>query len=843
MDRESHFSKIIGQGEDQERYYADLLALGDNIIRSRAWTEVEKKIRCRDELQLPVLPASSSSGSTKEERANKTFSSFKATYLGNQDQVLLATIDCYVAKGLHIAAQPTETLISPCAAFIQASCTGKTRTVLQICSRRPGLYLNIREESQDQLAFPPADGLLRDFLLEKLLKKESFKVVRKRMAAFLGAVMEVCNQQVQEQPAAALSTFAASWHSSLNEEMSLMDTSDKKKLLVKEIIAVARRIEKECKTWEDAAETASKRCATLLASIAERTTSPTNLKSTKATVEFLLILDEAHTLANLDAVDPEQEGKRIESGLDALERVLRFFAQYPIFVIFLSTTSKLDKLATDHRKLPSFRETLSYANHAVITETVGFDLHAKKTIEDLTNSDGGLTLSKIRDPQLAVSFGRPIWRALYDASDDDPESKLSPALKLALNKMKHWREDDSGDESFPLDAEQTAVLAWLSQRLLLPLDITRPRGRALAQELTESYMRMVMTITHDRERMVTNAPSEPTLNEAAAQLCAKMDAKIVATTFENAHTRNFVARGERGENVSRFLQVDAHDRVNGADFKSLTSEKLIYHRPVRLLEWLKKLVKSQVWAGIRDVLPHNNTENALTLQDAFCDAFIFTSHFSEAADETVIQLENLGNFFLRGTALQCKPGQEAVDSPFANLTKNRNQAKKLTPIPTTLIDPEGKSKLPFLNIVLELGVEKEKLWSSVKSPTKRCARFKNCDAPVYEIVLYFGALDMSPQIRETMKHVLDVSFINNESPRMEIAANRTLQNNLLGSHNVQNLTNWGLTKLVPPKLVPAKRSNEGDDDPGPEAKRVHGESADEGVEPGVEADVYSVAPV
>ncbi|KAF7324803.1 hypothetical protein MKEN_00522100 [Mycena kentingensis (nom. inval.)] len=660
----------------------------DEIMQERD-TEGFEALRRLTRYRLPTFQAYGNAAA----RYSKTFRSFSSPYIGNQHRVLLSTIDRYIQQAF---AEQSQQVLTLSAALVQASCTGKSRATREVANERFSVSFCLREEDDKQLTYPPADTLLRNFLLAPKTKEAA----RSRLAAFVVATLDKSLAELKKHAPPSPSA----WQDHLAAGATTTSRGEGQTALVKGIISRAKALERD-RSWLDISTKGAASCKKLLAFLRELGMS----SSSSHRAEFIIVLDEAHTLAAHkfgNGIETETE-----SILGSLQRVLRLYtdAKSPIFFLFLSTNSKLEEIVAPLRKLPSLRKDLSYTLFPIITETIGFDLLSHKEMNKAIQARP--TLETIVSPDLALSFGRPAWRALYDQAheSESERSRFKDVFQLVVDKMKapDQRTATALEPGPGLDIVQIAHLAWASQRLLLSM-ADEPIGRGLSRTLAESYMRVILTIPVDRERVVTTAPSEPLLVEVCAQLQARhgtRDAILLEILFQ----RHLIAKGERGAAVTIYLHIRAHDKVNRKRYDEIYDKRnntpnsfvlqpsFIFHRPVRLLDWVRALVVDSVWQLIRKAIPIGGADtDAVTFETAFADAWICTSHFAQAADEEVIKRDNLWNYFFRGVGLQCQPGQEAIDTvcpvlfvkpeaPFSKddfgalyvQTKNRAYAKKI----------------------------------------------------------------------------------------------------------------------------------------------------------------------
>lgn len=223
----------------------------------------------------------------------------------------------------------------------------------------------------------------------------------------------------------------------------------------------------------------------------------------------------------------------------------------------------------------------------------------------------------------------------YSCSDTDQELLRFEAMKLSAN----------------LPQGESARYAALTTRVLLEFDSSRQPARAKEAKLVESHMRTVLTISEHREFMRTGAPSEPMLAEAAGMT---LDPEKIGTIqylgpqiLSHAFSQGHVAKGERRKMVTCLLWTIAHNRALHGMPVHAEDNNVHFHRPIKVIEFLKVLYAEEWHEFILNVLPIGDEEGK-PLKDAFANAYIHFSHFACAADSDVITAPYLLKALFRG---------------------------------------------------------------------------------------------------------------------------------------------------------------------------------------------------
>ena len=178
--------------------------------------------------------------------------------------------------------------------------------------------------------------------------------------------------------------------------------------------------------------------------------------------------------------------------------------------------------------------------------------------------------------------------------------------------------------------------------------------------------------------------------------------------------------------VGCLLWTLAHDAAIDQCEKSDSSE-LIYHQPVRLLDWLKALIAPHWHSLVLQAKPVGDP-NGMALEEAFQDVYLNFSHFARADDYMVICPRLLWVSLIRGFAYQCADNQKSTDlitamhhgglqvpisdkstSPLHGQIKNR--ATKTDVLVDPHVGGSPISDLPTISIVHDVGLQKNQVYS------------------------------------------------------------------------------------------------------------------------------------
>ncbi|KAG7091988.1 hypothetical protein E1B28_008375 [Marasmius oreades] len=270
-----------------------------------------------------------------------------------------------------------------------------------------------------------------------------------------------------------------------------------------------------------------------------------------------------------------------------------------------------------------------------------------------------------------------------------------------------------------------AYLAALDSRVLIGFDPVHTLSRLDQTELVKSHMRSIYNIPESREYMSSGYPSEPVLSEAAGRILNSSPDKPIddkaPEILLSIQNNGLLAKGERGELVARTLLTVAHDKAANDPSTSWTAHTQ-YHRPIKLMDFLKNLLAPEVLEKVCEATPFRAYPGALKLEAAFADAWINFSHFVRLGDYKSFDFRCATELLERGAAIQtydCQPDQDLaiplhngdVGSVIDLKTTSgiqvqvRNVRNPSPVVPKLSLIGECPAGLPMLSIVMQLGVD------------------------------------------------------------------------------------------------------------------------------------------
>ncbi|KAF8327719.1 uncharacterized protein EI90DRAFT_3066737 [Cantharellus anzutake] len=429
-------------------------------------------------------------------------------------------------------------------------------------------------------------------------------------------------------------------------------------------------------------------------------------------VKGIVYFDEAHQLT--EPIPPGRKtDARSRSPYHNLGIVLSELIDFPVFFIFLSTSSHLQTFAPSPASHPSVR----IAQGLPPFTELPFDIFVGEVFETLKSQGKFFSLENVGQTSVMAGFGRALWYVHHKAWLDH---QGFPVISFAGEKLFA-----QGNKARVFHS----LIAALGVRIGIAFDTTTQASKTMESELVESHMRVVYAIPEHREFMRAGSPSEPILAEAAARrLNGPSDGNGIEIQgpeiLAQACTKGLLAKGVRGEICGRLLVTIAHDIAvrQKHSLPDLYSPDPHFHRPVHVLDFLRALFAKQFETVILKANSVTAREGIPNLETAFANAYIFFSHFALAKNSEMLSARNLAVALLRGMALQAKDHQESIDAvipvhmgdPTESISpastsainlqfRNRKEAKYCrVPRQTTVPD----EKVAVISIIFEFGARK-----------------------------------------------------------------------------------------------------------------------------------------
>ncbi|KAI0275426.1 hypothetical protein BC834DRAFT_49050 [Gloeopeniophorella convolvens] len=395
----------------------------------------------------------------------------------------------------------------PYCPIVQSSGTGKSRLVDEFTKTHFSIPITLRKP--DSMGFPPGDVNAYEYLThteERRPPEASYA----RMYAFLGALLWKATGVVESLGGADREARIQNFREYMTEGQNMERVGEKRRLFYDAVLEKAnellrrRTIYRYMSTDPGGTNMVSAQASALRTVLY----SPAGVPDHSDFPDVFIAVDEAHLLI-------DQFGYEPESNLSALRQALRMLDDGSSFAFFISTSAKICEtwphpppFSSSSRIIPSkvVKPSIVDMPYSVI----GYDqLMIERKI--------GIrfcTIKEVASMECIVHLGRPLWGSRYDNGDREVRDTL---LRFAQVKLL------CGSVGRDSDLDYAQRFAILSRRL--PLDINTMRHAypplpnlhdALKQVST--HMRICMDLSRGYDYLVTEAPSEPILSEAASLL-------------------------------------------------------------------------------------------------------------------------------------------------------------------------------------------------------------------------------------------------------------------------------------------------------------------------------------
>ncbi|KEP45847.1 putative G2/mitotic-specific cyclin cdc13 [Rhizoctonia solani 123E] len=696
-------------------------------------------------LEQDITPSTSGSlQDLQDSRALNFPLLFKAPYIGDMARLLIETLneerEAYLKN--RLANKPYNWTVS----VVQSSGMGKSRMAEEAGKTVFTFPINIRQETEtDRKAYPPPDSAIRRFFEERVnsndeTQQADYMLLLREM--FIRA-LDLVNARF---PGLTGADLARAWANYLAEGETNLKPGHHRQQFYDEVVSeatakISRKAKLELDELERSLQTSCKRLIKRIQPISDGTNA------------CFVYIDEAHSLTQaIKGGNKDHERNQFHN----LGKVLSKLVNYPMFFIFLSTNPSLKGLAPPASYHRSDRAVQGSRLIPPFTE-LPFDIYEDEVIDEF----GSMTLARACEVDVMVLFGRPLWYTIHKADSD------VDVFQLAMSKLSNDRMSGHESDSILAALGVRVGIAFEGKEIIFdeePNRIAANEGKTAIEaqhpywtqsRLVESHMRVAYSIPQHRGYMHTGAPSEPVLAEAAGQYLSSGNLGGIMIEGPKrlceALETGLLASGERRELVARLLVTAARDIALGP-LRQMCNRPL-YHRPIRVMDFLQGLFHKDHHAEIRDAKSLTRRVGIKSLGEAFHNSFVSFSHFALAGDSEMLSAPALAIALLRGMAIQAKAGQESIDAVIPihmgslddpvsakttsaiNLQVKNRQGLSHCKIDRSITVPDAK--MPVISITLELGVtgEKSNTVEIVRESFKKSRRKLHPDDHHYQIIV------------------------------------------------------------------------------------------------------------
>ncbi|KAL0958082.1 hypothetical protein HGRIS_000258 [Hohenbuehelia grisea] len=542
----------------------------------------------------------------------------------------------HIVRHFSLPAAAETTYVNYIVMF-NSSGTGKSRVTDEIAKEHLMIPMCLR--GKDTNGYPPPDIAVRDFLLGTTTQGDAYAA----SIAFFEALFLHLARVLEDEEFRELSyvEVAHLFRLRMTENMSIRSHNKWRQEFYAEVVKVAKQLILS----QDRLVKISKQTSNRLPIdsvvkafsdiMKEITKSHRQAPDPKQEPLILLTFDEAHALTDKE--------KQPWSKFGELRSVLRGLSNDSLFAIFLSTTGKFSKFTPASGNDTSSRIVTRFLKPIPPFCDLGLDLLPRKYSEMRLSISGSLTLERVSSEEFMVHLGRPLFGQQWRTGDENVRHLL---LYFAAQKLlNHQAELPAPDK-----VKREQALACLAFRIPLEFATTVYNSVDTETEQIEAHLRVCLKAHPNHQTMISVAPSEPFLSEAA--YLATHRCKIDLTSVFREQTAGFcVSAGDRGEYLAMLLLTLARDATVGAP----KSDGRPSSRVFLLRDFLTKhLLKPP---------PSLKSTNKVLQQLAneFSTARMHFNHYIRLHERKAIDRECLLLHMGRGAAIMCAPGQPAVD--------------------------------------------------------------------------------------------------------------------------------------------------------------------------------------
>ncbi|EUC63824.1 hypothetical protein RSOL_430110 [Rhizoctonia solani AG-3 Rhs1AP] len=762
------------------------------------------------------LPSSDSNGSF--------VSTFETDYRGNSAQNFIDVTNHYARESASAA---NVKLYNKAISVIQSSGMGKSRMADEIGDTIFTIPANLREKLEGGLkAYPPADEDLREYLEDNLGKGDN--QIQAKYAAFIMAVCDTTKAMVEslfKGRGLKGDKLAKVWAGHLKHGQSDDKVGINRREFYSSVITLAKKVLSNASVDRSTFPTKDEVddiLSELLAS-AQQMLECIAPNHSGINTACYFYFDEAH---NLTTPPKFIEGVRSWSLYHNLGKVLAKLSNLPIFFIFLSTNSHLQRFAPVARDYPSYRASDGSFLIPPFTE-LPFNIFVPEMYKTLKISKKARSLANACTTEVMSCMGRALWFTHYQRWNTQQRQSIESRKAQKVDDIITFANEKLTLQGGTKDHVAESELAALSIRVGITFDSRTPASREAEARQVESHMRIVYAIPEHREYMRTGCSSEPILAEAASRFLNRTKDKVgIAISAPRVLAENiqkgFLAKGERGELCGRLLVTIAHDLA--IDECPVVANPLLkdpqprYHQPVPVLAFLRALFASCYHDIVLDATSMTGKNGNLKLKTAFKNAFVCFSHFTLAKDSEMLEAKHLQTALFRGMAMQAKDNQYSIDAvipihmgsitnPIAvettsaiNLQFKNRKVPQSCSVDRRITVPNLKQ--PVISIIFEFGAKSSKSsvapsqvtlhdTDSALNPDHNHYVFvaHGCTSQTYEAI--------PEEVENCYKAILAVDSLKDDFPRADIPESWALVQELRPSYGGADARDeWGNSKAI-----------------------------------------------
>ncbi|RPA80219.1 hypothetical protein BJ508DRAFT_327532 [Ascobolus immersus RN42] len=313
-----------------------------------------------------------------------------------------------------------------------------------------------------------------------------------------------------------------------------------------------------------------------------------------------------------------------------LRRILRLLREFPVWSLFISTDSSLNRIDREYGESRVPAPFISFPFDMELDRRCTEDAHI-----DLQESLRGFT-----SMQHMTATGRPLWHAFR-------RSSYTHFVSLAEQKLI------SSDSYTPSNDNQ--VLAVLSNRICLEFRLTNgnrvaslpfamPGGMSsFLRTSVQSHLRVILETDSKHSLIRTHVPSEPIVAEAAASLLNKRatarldhrgpeDGSTADSNWIDAvevlgwwlMSKALIEKGKSGVTASMLLLVYTRDLL----LSERNADEFKYSQPFLVADFLRKLLQPQDAEDVLISLSNSTKGDSVNFESTYHTTYMNFTHFT-----------------------------------------------------------------------------------------------------------------------------------------------------------------------------------------------------------------------
>ncbi|KAF8533047.1 hypothetical protein BDD12DRAFT_529365 [Trichophaea hybrida] len=375
---------------------------------------------------------------------------------------------------------------------------------------------------------------------------------------------------------------------------------------------------------------------------------------------ILVAFDEA---ANLYPDGLELKKQQTYQTHNAINRVLRSIIHQPLWVVYMSTQTRIDLFVTRQNEDSSAR--VQYGPLQRLPPFMSFELHLeeRKRCAERGSAELLKPISQYRTVDHMTGFGRPLWR-IY------AQRPYSALAEFAMFKLLR-----GNTEYNPRNVNH--VFAAIASRISIDPTLN-DESLDLARDAVNSHLRLLIAVDGLTGLVRTSTPSEPVVADSVATVLIGLENSNTAQTsdmwtvsirtFTNQLlSRGMVDKGTRGELYAKFVLILSRDVLAAQQARQYSqADAFILSGPLCYKDFLQNTFGDSLFAVIHATMSNApNQYQGIDIDSVLELAHINFNHFTYTKEHLPTKRHDMQllllQLFRSNAALQLHPQQQWWD--------------------------------------------------------------------------------------------------------------------------------------------------------------------------------------